>query len=130
MSGRLVTAFPADKLLIFFGTVTAIDLFCEGIADAAENVEAEAERLTKLQEMARGKLDLWDFVPGIGAIWGGNLNQFETAELAHDRWIDQVVEDVIARAVWRAGATFGNRPALQEIVRVGMAMPSFLEHGL
>ncbi|HEY0469797.1 MAG TPA: hypothetical protein VGC79_36655 [Polyangiaceae bacterium] len=52
------------------------------------------------------------------------------SRLAHDRWIEQVVEDVIARAEYRAGCTFGNRPALQDIVRVGMAMPSFLEQGL
>jgi hypothetical protein len=108
----------------------AVDLFAEGVADAAENVELEAERLTKFQEMQRSKVDLWDFVPGIGAIWGGNLNQFEDIELAHDRWIDQVVEDVIVRAEYRAGCTFGNRLDLKDIVRVGMAMPSFLEHGI
>lgn len=44
--------------------------------------------------------------------------------------LDQVVEDVIVRAEYRAGCTFGNRLDLNDIVRVGMAMPSFLEHGI
>jgi hypothetical protein len=128
MSGRLVTAFPADKLLITFGTIVAVDAFGDGIADAAENVQFEAERLIKLQEMERNKIDLWDFVPWIGQIWGGALNESEDLILAHDRWIDQVVRDVIKRAEWGARSSLANRPALEDIVRIGMGLPVLLEH--
>ncbi|WP_178133964.1 eCIS core domain-containing protein [Vineibacter terrae] len=129
MSGRVVTAFPADKLLTTLGTIVAVDLFSEGVADAAENVEAEAERLAKFEEMQRSKIDLWDFVPGIGEIWGGNLNEFEDLELAHDRWLDKVVKDVVDQAEWRAQRSFGNRSEIEEIVRIGLGLPVLLEHG-
>jgi hypothetical protein len=97
--------------------------------DAAENVEVEAERLTKFEEMRRAKIDLWDLVPGIGNIWGGNLNEFEDLEMAHDRWTDQVVKDVIDQAEWRVGASLVNRPQLDDVIRVGMGLPVLLEHG-
>ena len=129
MSGRVVTAFPADKLLTILGTVVAVDLFSEGIADAAENVQFEAERLEKFEEMQRNKIDLWEFVPGIGDIWGGSLNEFEDLELAYDRWVDQVVKDVLAKAEWRAGQSLPDRPALAEVIRIGLGLPVLLEHG-
>jgi hypothetical protein len=55
MSGRIVTAFPADKLLTILGTVAAAEFLTEGIADAAERVGAEAERLEQLKEMERNQ---------------------------------------------------------------------------
>jgi Domain of unknown function (DUF4157) len=128
MSGRIVTAFPADKLLTILGTVAATELLTEGIADAAEKVGAEAERLEQLKEMERNKIDLWDFVPWIGAIWGGSLNQFEDLELAYDRYVDNVVRDVITQAERRAGCSFANRTALEEVVRCGLGTPLLLEN--
>jgi hypothetical protein len=38
--------------------------------------------------------------------------------------------NVIARAEYRAACTFGSRPGLRAIVRLGLAMPSFLEQPL
>ena len=105
-----------------------MDLFSESVADAAENVEVEAERLAKFEEMKRNKIDLWDFVPVIGDIGGGNLNEFEDLHLAHDRWVDRVVKDVIDQAEWRAGQSFANRKELEDIVRIGMGLPVLLEH--
>jgi len=102
-------------------------LISEGIAEAAEGVATEAERLDKFKEMERNKIDLWDFVPGIGEIWGGKLNEFEDLELAFDRWVDQVVDDVIARIEDRAGCSMSNREAFGEIVRIGIGLPVLLE---
>lgn len=127
MSGRLVTAFPADKLLTILGTIFAMDLISEGIAEAAEGVAREAERLDRFKEMERNKIDLWDFVPGIGEIWGGKLNEFEDLELAFDRWVDQVVNDVIVRIEDRAGCSMANREAFGEVVRIGIGLPVLLE---
>lgn len=128
MSGRIVTAFPADKILTLIGTVVGIDLISEGIANAAENTAFEMERLEKFKEMQRQKIDLWDFVPYIGAIWGGKLNEFEDIEMAFDRWIDQVVKDTVDKIEWQAKASLSNREAISEVVRIGMGLPLLLEH--
>jgi hypothetical protein len=128
MSGRIVTAFPADKLLTILVTVAAAEVFTERVANAAEMVAAEAERLEQLKEMERNKIDLWDFVPWIGAIWGGSLNRFEDLELAYDRYVDRVVWDVIGQAERDSGCSFVNRGALEEVVRCGMGIPILLEN--
>ncbi|MES1165980.1 MAG: DUF4157 domain-containing protein [Verrucomicrobiota bacterium] len=128
MSGRIVTAFPADKLLTILVTVTAAEMLTAGIADAAEEIAAEVERLERLKEMERNKIDLWDFVPGIGLIWGGALNQFEDLEMAHDRYVDRRIRDIIAAAERRAGCSFANRSGLEDLVRCGVGIPLLLEH--
>ncbi|HVV16447.1 MAG TPA: DUF4157 domain-containing protein [Polyangia bacterium] len=127
-SGRLVTAFPADKLLAILITVAAGEALTEGIADAAERVAAEANRVEQLKEKERNKIDLWEFVPGIGDIWGGSLNQFEDLDLAYDRYVDRVVNTVITAAEQRAGCSLANRDELEDIVRCGIGLPMLLEN--
>ena len=128
MSGRIVTAFPADRLLTILVSVAAAEMLTEGIANAAEKVSAEAERLEAFKEMERNKIDLWDFVPGIGLIWGGKLNQFEDVEMAYDRYVDTIVRDVITEAERQAGCSFANRAEVEEVVRCGMGIPLLLEN--
>ncbi len=128
MSGRIVTAFPADKILAILITVGAVEALTEGIADAAEKVAAEANRIEQIKERERNKIDLWEFVPVIGDIWGGSLNQFEDMDLAYDRFVDRVVNTVITAAEQRAGASLANREELEDIVRCGIGLPMMLEN--
>lgn len=128
MSGRIVTAFPADKILAILITVGAVEALTEGIADAAEKVAAEANRIEQIKERERNKVDLWEFVPVIGDIWGGSLNQFEDMDLAYDRFVDRVVNTVITAAEQRAGASLANRDELEDIVRCGIGLPMMLEN--
>jgi hypothetical protein len=129
VSGRLVTAFPADKLLVIFGVVGASQ-FVDSVANAAENVAVEADRLAALKEKQRARIDIDEFVPGIGAIWGGRLNEFEDLELAFDGWVDAVVKDVIAGSEWKVGLCFDGttRQTLENVVRTAMGLPILLEH--
>jgi hypothetical protein len=42
-------------------------------------------------------------------------------ELAHDRWPNSEVKDIVNQ--------FGNGPGMEDIVRNGMGFPVLLEHG-
>lgn len=130
VTGRIVTAFPAEKLLAIVLTVGAVEALTEGISDAAEKVAAEATRIERIKERERSKVDMWEFVPYIGGIWGGSLNQFEDIDLAFDRFIDRQVNTVITAAEQRAGASLANRAELEDIVRCGIAVPMLLESPL
>ena len=127
MSGRIVTAFPADKILAIVVTAVAAEALTEGIADAAEKVTAEATRVAQIKERKRSEIDMWDFVPYIGAIWGGSLNEFEDLDLAFDRFIWRTVSTVIADAEQRAGCSFANRAEIEDVVRCGLGLPLLLE---
>ena len=129
MSGRLVTAFPADKLLVIFGVVGASQ-FIDSVANAAETVAVEAERLAALEERQRARIDIQEFLPIVGDLWGGRLNEFEDLELAFDAWVDAVVKDVIAGSEWKVGLCFEGttRQNLENVVRTAMGLPILLEH--
>ena len=123
-----MTAFPADKIAAILITVGAVEALTEGISDAAEKVAAEATRVEQIKERERNKVDLWEFVPYIGGIWGGSLNEFEDLDLAYDRYVDRVVNSVITAAEQRAGASLANREELEDIVRCGLGLPMLLEN--
>ena len=128
MSGRIVTAFPADKILTVLVTAVAAEALTEGIADAAEKVSAEATRVEQIKERKRGQIDMWDFVPYIGEIWGGSLNEFEDLDLAYDRFVARTVSAVVADAEERAGCSFVNHAEIEDLVRCGLGVPMLLEN--
>lgn len=130
MSGRIVTAFPADKILTVLVTAVAAEALTEGIADAAEKVSAEATRVEHIKERKRGEIDMWDFVPYIGEIWGGSLNEFEDLDLAFDRFVARTVSAVIADAEEQASCSFANRAEIEDLVRCGLGLPMLLENPL
>ncbi len=130
MSGRIVTAFPADKILTVLVTAIAAEALTEGIADAAEKVSAEATRVEQIKERKRGEIDLWDFVPYIGEIWGGSLNEFEDLDLAFDRFVAATISAVIGEAEERAGCSFAHRAEIEDLVRCGLGLPMLLANPL
>jgi hypothetical protein len=67
-SGRIVTAFPADRLIALGLTVGGIGLLEERTATAAEQVHQEWSESAKREEERENKTDWWDFVPIIGNI--------------------------------------------------------------
>jgi hypothetical protein len=128
MSGRIVTAFPADKILTVLVTAAAAEALTEGIADAAEKVSTEATRVEQIKERKRGQIDMWDFVPYIGEIWGGSLNEFEDLDLDFDRFVARTVSAVVADAEERAGCSFVNHAEIEDLVRCGLGLPILLEN--
>jgi hypothetical protein len=115
MTGRLVTAFPVDKLLAILLTATAIDLFTDAVSEAAEQVAVRTQQLAELEEK-RNEFKIDDLIPLIGDSDPAGAN--EDLELAYDRWIDSVVKDIVNQ--------FGN-PELEDIVRIAIGLPGLLD---
>jgi Domain of unknown function (DUF4157) len=108
-TGRIVTAFPADRFIAIGLSAGGLELLTARTADAAESVRTSLEREASLREAARAAAqddDSWvDWIPLIGDLFGGNLNAGEDQELAADRersardayvqrTVNQVVTDI------------------------------------
>jgi hypothetical protein len=81
-SGRIVTAFPAERLAaVGLGVAGALALE-DGTASGAEQIRADAADQAK---RAAEKEDSWgdweEWIPYLGDIWGGSLNEGEDASL-------------------------------------------------
>jgi hypothetical protein len=127
-SGRIVTAFPTDRLIALGISIGAIELLSERTAEAGTTVrkmaEAEAAR-----EDERSGLDWEDFIPYIGAIWGGSLNEGESEWLRQRDFIEKVIADAIAEVELTEKRSLGpqERQEVEDLVRVGIATPLFGE---
>lgn len=104
-SGRIVTAFPTDRLVALGLGAAGIELFTARTAEAAEQVSASIERENALRQAAAsaGDESTWEeWVPFLGDIWGGSLNAGENEILAagrESRRREQLVADVVRDAV-------------------------------
>lgn len=102
-TGRVVTAFPTDRLLALGVTAAGLELFSERSAEAAERVQGSMDRQAALEAAAQeDHSSWWEWVPIIGDIWGGDLNAGESAELAAGREGEQrrrYINDVVAQIV-------------------------------
>jgi hypothetical protein len=91
-TGRIVTAFPTDRLMALGLGVGAVNIFGERSAAAAEKAHAHAARDAAKEE----EISWWEFVPIIGDLWGGELNAGEDALLQRDRELDKDIREAIA----------------------------------
>lgn len=91
-SGRVVSAFPSDRLIAIGLGVGAVEVFGERSADAAERAHRDAERDAAKED----SWSLWDFVPFIGDIWGGDVNAGESEELRCEDELRKDIQDAIA----------------------------------
>jgi hypothetical protein len=129
-SGRIVTAFPAERIAaIGIGVAGALALE-EGTAQAAEQVRTDAEAQAR---KAAEKEDSWgdwqEWIPFIGDVWGGSLNEGEDEYLRQQRFYAAVVEDVIARVEHEEQRTIGasQREELGNLIRAGIAAPYMVD---
>jgi hypothetical protein len=130
-TGRVVTAFPADRLAAIGLTAVGIEVMTARTASASERVRATAERMVKAEEERANKVSFWDFVPLIGDIWGGELNAGEDAMLRQEREVLALIADVIGgveQAEQRSLAP-AERAELGQLVRAALATPLLLEAG-
>jgi len=129
-SGRVVTAFPADRLAGIAGISAAGAALLESsTADAAEQIQSYATEAAKREEELESKIDPMEFVPFIGDIYGGSLN------VGEDEWIRQrdfyaaVVQDVIAQVEHHEQRSLGlsARREVEEFVRASIAAPYMVD---
>ena len=135
-SGRIVTAFPADRLIAIGITAAGIEAFSERTAEAAEKVHASVERQSSLEKAASEVDDSswWDWVPIIGDIFGGSLNAGESQELAAQRegeerkkFVAEVVEAAIRDIEADKRATLGPDQRAEVVEFVQMVLASGLD---
>lgn len=129
-SGRIVTAFPAERIgAIGLGVAGTLALE-EGTAEASEQIRADAEQQAQRAAEKEESLGDWqEWIPFIGDIWGGSLNEGEDEFLRQQRFYGDVVEDVIKRVEFEEQRTLGpkERADLADLVRAGIAAPYMVE---
>ncbi|HWU90871.1 MAG TPA: DUF4157 domain-containing protein [Kofleriaceae bacterium] len=130
-SGRVVTAFPTDRLAAIGLTAVGIEVLSERTASASERVHATAERMARAEEERESKISLWDFVPFIGDIWGGELNAGEDDMIRQEREILALIADVIGGVEQAEKRSLGpaERAELGQLVRAALATPLVIEAG-
>ncbi len=127
-SGRIVTAFPADRLIAIGLGVAAIEVIGERTAEANTAVRQMAKEEAAQREKEEG-LQWEDFIPFIGAIYGGSLNVGEYEELREWRFIQQVIDDVIKEVESSESRSLSQneRMEIAELVRSAIAAPLLAE---
>lgn len=132
-TGRLVTAFPADRLLLLGLTVAGVEALTEGSAKAGEIVRSQAERqaAVKAREEEQSS-SWWEWVPIIGDIWGGSLNVGEDEALRQDRerqQIDNLIKEIIDDLEKTEQRSFApqRRQEIEDVIRTAISLPGLLE---
>jgi hypothetical protein len=128
-SGRIVTAFPQERFAAIGLTAGGLALLEERTASAAEQVQAQSEASAKAEAEKESSLDWEDFIPFIGDIWGGSLNEGEDEMLRQQRWYKQIIDDIIAEVEFEEKRSLSKdeRDELENLVRVGIAAPHVAE---
>ena len=128
-TGRIVTAFPADRLVAIGLTTAGIAALTEGTARAGEAVQEQAAKAEAAEKAREDRFDLWEWVPFIGDIWGGSLNEGEDEMLRQDREIVRLIDDTIAEVEESEARSLGptERQELEQIIRAAIAAPLIME---
>jgi hypothetical protein len=127
-TGRIVSAFPADRLIAIGLGVGSIGILGERTAEANEFVRQQA-RIDAAREEKEQGLDWEDFIPFIGDIWGGSLNVGEDEMLREERFIREAIEDIIIEIEFNEKRTLGpkDRREIEDLVRASIAAPLLAE---
>jgi hypothetical protein len=130
-TGRVVTAFPADRLAAIGLTAVGIEVLSERTASASERVRATTERMARAEEERESEISFWELVPIIGDIWGGELNVGEDEMLRQEREIQALIADVIGGVEQAELRSLGpaERAELEQLVRAALATPLIVEAG-
>jgi hypothetical protein len=128
-TGRIVTAFPADRLVAIGLTAAGIEAFTEGTARAAEAAQAQVAKAEAAEKAREERFDIWEWVPFIGDIWGGSLNEGEDEMLRQEREIHVLIEETIADVEKSEQRSLGepDRRELEQLIRAAIASPLIME---
>jgi hypothetical protein len=120
-SGRVVSAFPSDRLTAIGLGLGVAGILGERSADAAEKAHKYAERDAARED----SWSLWDFVPIVGDLWGGELNSGEGEELRRDDELAKDIRDAIAAVEAEEGRTLSpdERKVMEETFRAAIGAP-------
>jgi Domain of unknown function (DUF4157) len=129
-TGRIVTAFPADRLAAIGLSVAAIETVTAGTARAGELAREHAERDAELavREAEREESSWEEWIPFLGDIWGGSLNVGENAALRRMReeeQIEQLISETIAdvEATEQRSLDVADRQELDQLIRAAISSP-------
>ncbi|WP_307853191.1 DUF4157 domain-containing protein [Kitasatospora sp. RG8] len=124
-TGRIVTAFPADRLAAIGLGVAAIETLTARTAHAGEVVREQAEQVERERQKRESGIDFWDFVPLIGDVWGGSLNEGEDQELRRAQEVSQLIRGTIADVEATEHRTLGpaERQELDQLIRAAITSP-------
>jgi len=130
-SGRIVTAFPADRLTTIGITAGGLALLESRMADAAEGARADAAA-EDAREADKSAFEWQDFIPIIGDLWGGSLNEGESEILRERDALEALLKDIIAEVEFTEQRSLDAkaRAELEELVRVGIALPLMVNAGV
>jgi len=124
-SGRVVSAFPTDRLIAIGLGVGAIELLGERSATAAERARGNAEH----DAQREGETSWWEFVPFIGDLWGGSLNAGEGDELRLRAELQRDIQELVLAIEREEGRrlTADERRVVEETYRAAIAAPLLYE---
>jgi hypothetical protein len=127
-SGRIVTAFPADRLLAIGLGLATVEILGERTAQASSYIRKQAEVEAALEEKEVG-LSWEDFIPYIGLIWSGSLNLGEYEALQEERFIRKEIDDIIKEIEFNEKRSLGQeeRMEIEDLIRVAIAAPMLAE---
>jgi len=128
-TGRIVTAFPADRLVAIGLTTAGIAALTEGTARAGEAVQEQVAKMEAAEKAREDRIDVWDWVPLIGDIWGGSLNEREDEIIRQDRQVTRLMNQTIGEVEQSEQRTLGSseRAELAQIIRAAIASPLIME---
>jgi hypothetical protein len=117
-SGRVVSAFPSDRLIAIGLGLGAVEILGERSATSAEKARNNAERDAAKED----DISWWEFVPLIGDIWGGSLNEGEDEMLRRGRELEKDIQDVIAEIEAEEQRTLNTeeRKTVEELFRAAI----------
>lgn len=124
-SGRIVTAFPAERLTAIGLTAAGIEMFSERTADAATSAREQVESSAKAAAERESAFTWEEFIPIFGDLWGGSLNEGEDEMLRLDRHVEGLIETVIHDVEETELRSLGpkERQELEELVRAAITAP-------
>jgi hypothetical protein len=128
-TGRIVSAFPADRLAMIGLTAAGLEAFTAGTARAGVAAQAQVARAEEAEKAREDQIGIWEWVPIIGDIWGGSLNEGEDEMLRQEREIASLVKDTIDDVERSEQRTLGvpERRELEQLIRTAIASPLVME---
>lgn len=130
-TGRIVTAFPTDRLAVIGLTAAGIEAFTEGTARAGEAAQAQVARAEAARKAREERVDLWEWVPFVGDIWGGSLNEGEYEMLQQEREIATLIQETIdeVEKSEQRSLSMQEHVELEKLIRAAIASPLVVADG-
>jgi hypothetical protein len=123
-NGRIVTAYPVRALAVLGLTVAVFD---EQVAQAAEGVASVSQEAARRQQEKDDSLfgDWEEWIPYLGDIFGGSLNENEDLYLREDQQINRAVNALqdAAQQTWSPE----QRQKVVNLVSSAIAAPYYVE---